>query len=75
MVKLQQRVQFPIMLDVAPQLAHGYRKCLYSLVAVIVHHGSAWGGHYTTYRKVRVSLCNGIVCEKWYHARLSACEE
>jgi ubiquitin C-terminal hydrolase len=67
MVKLQQRVDFPLVLNIAPQLAYGHRKCLYSLAAVIVHHGSAWGGHYTTYRKVRVPLCNGTVREKWFH--------
>ena len=38
----------------AQHIRRGGAPLLYRLMAVIVHHGSAGGGHFTTHRRLRV---------------------
>jgi ubiquitin C-terminal hydrolase len=65
-VKLDTHIQFPIMLDLASYCGLGIdissglstkpqapiNKLEYRLVAVIVHSGGAYGGHFTVYRRL-----------------------
>lgn len=56
--KVHTRVIFGMTLNMAPfvgeEFGCGGAPLLYRLMAVIVHHGSAGGGHFTTHRRLRV---------------------
>lgn len=54
-VKLFDPVTFPALLDMKPFLipTATVDNCKYELYSVLVHHGTAMGGHYFAYIKVR----------------------
>ncbi|XP_053380391.1 ubiquitin carboxyl-terminal hydrolase 20-like [Mercenaria mercenaria] len=60
--KISTYVSFPLTnLDMKPYLHkdHSSNVTAYDLVAVICHHGTAGGGHYTAY-------CQNVFTEQWY---------
>lgn len=60
--KISTYVSFPLTnLDMKPYLHkdHTSNVTVYDLVAVICHHGTAGGGHYTAY-------CQNVLTEQWY---------
>jgi len=60
LIKLNTIVHFPATLNLTPWCAFigegeattSSESLNYNLASVIVHHGSAYGGHFTTYRKL-----------------------
>ncbi len=71
MVKISRRVRFPEILDLSKYCAYAENafenecstestdKLPYKLMSVVEHRGSAFGGHYQTYRRV------GSNCNEW----------
>ncbi|KAL4219204.1 Ubiquitin carboxyl-terminal hydrolase 20 [Mactra antiquata] len=60
--KISTYVSFPLTnLDMKPYLHKDHTSTVtaYDLVAVICHHGTAGGGHYTAY-------CQNVLSEQWY---------
>ena len=70
MVKISRRVRFPELLDLSKYSAYGensfenerttkstgWSKLTYELISVVEHKGSAFGGHYQTYRRTGPEL-------------------
>ena len=52
LIKLDERVNFPTLLDLAPVCENPEKLKLYSIYAVVEHTGSLQGGHYVAYVKV-----------------------
>jgi hypothetical protein len=64
-VKLYDPVSFPLALDMAPYLTRKHEDengpTVYELYSVLVHFGTAMGGHYFCYTKVCVVCCVSLL--------------
>jgi hypothetical protein len=59
MVKVKDRFEFPLVLDMSPYCENATQECVYELFSVLVHIGDNWGGHYVCY-------CRPTPANVWY---------